>query len=89
MLKEIFPAPELNSKIFRLQYMMKNKIFSVNDKKISEEEFLKIMTMYFRLKDERNHSNHARNDIGEFETAADLERCILEGLEEIEKVMEN
>lgn len=84
-LKKYFPAFECKTQIFRLQYMLEKKIFTLNiDRKI----FLRIMNRYFRLKDERNHSNHARNDIGEFETAADLEKCMLDGLEEIEKVVE-
>lgn len=85
-LRKIFPSFECKAQILRLQYMLEEKIFAL---KVDRKIFLKIMDRYFRLKDERNHSNHARNDIGEFETAADLEKCILEGLEEIEKVMGN
>ena len=83
--KEIFPTFEVEIKILRLQFMLEKKIFLLNiDRKI----FLSIMDKYFRLKDERNHSNHARNDIGEFETAQDLENFMLEGLNEIEKILE-
>ena len=82
-LKNFLPIFECKAQILRLQFMLDKKIFSLNvDRKI----FLSIMDRYFRLKDERNHSNHARNDIGEFETAKDLEECILEGLDEIEKL---
>ncbi len=82
-LKKFFPYFKFKAQIFRLQYMLEKEIFSLNvDRKI----FLQIMERYFRLKDERNHSNHARNDIGEFETAKDLEKCMLDGLDEIEKV---
>ena len=83
---EIFPAFELNVKILRLQYMLENKIFYL--RRVAQPDFLNIMEKYFRLKDERNHSNHARNDIGEFETAQDLENFMLEGLDEIEKIIE-
>lgn len=85
-LKEFFPSFEYNAQILRLQFMLEKKIFTLN---INRKIFIEIMNRYFRLKDERNHSNHARNDIGEFETAADLEKCILEGLEELEKAAES
>ena len=40
--------------------------FSVN---VSTEIFLSIADKYFRIKDERNHSAHAREDYGEFKSA--------------------
>ena len=83
--RKIFPAFEVEIKILRLQFMLNRKIFSL---RISTTDFLSIMEKYFVLKDERNHSNHARNDIGEFETAQDLENFMLEGLDEIEKIIE-
>ena len=83
--RKIFPTFEVEIKILRLQFMLNNKIFSL---RISTTDFLSIMEKYFVLKDERNHSNHARNDIGEFETAQDLENFMLEGLDEIEKILE-
>ena len=84
-LKNFLPSFECKAQILRLQFMLDKKIFSLNvDRKI----FLSIMDRYFCLKDERNHSNHARNDIGEFETAQDLENFILDGLDEIEKIIE-
>lgn len=79
--KECFPAYECDVRIFRLKYMLDNKIFGVS---ISEEKFFDIMKKYFSLKDERNHSNHARLDIGEFETAKDLSDFMKGGLDEIE-----
>ena len=80
--QKIFPAYEGDERIFRLKYMLANKIFEV---KISEEKFLSIMDKYFKVKDERNHSNHARPDeTGEFETAADLEKFMKGGIDEIE-----
>jgi len=81
--KSIFPTFGVDIKILRLQYLLDNKIFSL---RIATPDFFSIMNRYFKLKDERNHSNHARNDIGEFKTAKDLENCILEGLREIEEV---
>ena len=81
--KSIFPTFGVDIKILRLQYLLDNKIFSL---RIATPDFFSIMNRYFKLKDERNHSNHARNDIGEFKTAQDLENCILEGLREIEEV---
>lgn len=59
-------------------------IFSVS---IPEEKFLSITDKYFRVKNERNHSNHARNDNGEFSSAKELENFMLIGLDEIENVM--
>lgn len=74
---------EGDEKIFRLKHMLEKKILIL---KISEEKFFSIMTKYFVVKDERNHSNHARPDeTGEFETAKDLEEFMKEGLEEIEQ----
>lgn len=88
-LKKFFPSFECKAQILRLQFMLEKQIFTL---KVDRKLFLKIVDRYFRLKDERNHSNHANNnsnDIGEFETAADLEKCILDGLEEIEKITES
>ena len=74
-----FPAPTTYNafekkyhKSFRLHGLISQKYFSL--KNISEDEFLNVTDRYFRLKDERNYNNHARNDIGEFETAKDLEQ---------------
>ena len=80
-LKENFPAFKSDARIFRLKYMIDNKIFSVS---IPEEKFFAIMEKYFILKDERNHSNHARLDIGDFATAKDLAEFMKGGLDEIE-----
>lgn len=54
---------------------------------IEESVFLSIMDKYVRLKDERNHSNHARHDRGEFSSAEDLQRCMEEGLEELDRAV--
>lgn len=54
---------------------------------IEESTFLSIMDKYVRLKDERNHSNHARHDQGEFSSAQDLKDCMVEGLNELEQAV--
>ncbi len=51
---------------------------------IEESNFLSIMEKYVRLKDERNHSNHARHDQGVFSSAEDLQKCMEDGLDELE-----
>ena len=62
--------------------MIVEKIFEV---KIPVETFLSIMDKYFRIKTERNQSNHAREDyIGEFPTAELLRKFMTAGLDEIE-----
>ena len=67
---------------FELHIMILEGIFSVT---VPEEKFLSIAEKYFRIKDERNHSNHARNDdTGEFSSAKELENFMLSGLDEIE-----
>ena len=82
-LQEYFPAFEFDKRICRIDYMLKKKIFAVA---MDEEKFFSIMTKYFILKDERNHSNHARPDeTGEFETAKDSEDFMKGGLDEIEQ----
>ena len=83
-LKYTFPIFKLNasSTVFRLHDMIYNEIFKVN---IDEFDFLKIMDKYFRLKKERNQSNHARKDSGEFNTAAQLQDFMVAGIDELEK----
>lgn len=67
---------------FELHIMILEDIFSVT---VPEEKFLSMTEKYFRIKDERNHSNHARNDdTGEFSSAKELENFMLSGLDEIE-----
>ncbi len=74
---------EGDTRIFRLDYMLRKNIFRLA---MDKEKFFSVMEKYFTLKDERNHSNHARLDIGEFETAKDLEDFIKSGLDEIETI---
>ncbi len=83
-LKKYFSAYEYDTRIFRLEYMLNKKIFRL---KMDAEEFFNIMKKYFTLKDERNHSNHARTDeTGEFETSKILQEGLLRGLSEIENI---
>ena len=84
-IKENFPQLKIDVRISRLQYFLDNVIFSLN---IQEEKFFDIMKKYFRLKDERNNSNHA-NLTADFETADDLENFMLAGLDEIENAEKN
>ena len=81
-LKKFFPVFEFDTRKFRLKYMAEKKIFTLT---VPKEKFLSIAEKYFRIKDERNHSNHARNDdTGEFSSAKELENFMLSGLDEIE-----
>ena len=83
-LKDYFPAYECDTKIFRLEYMLNQKIFRL---KMDNEKFFGVMEKYFLFKDERNHSNHARQDeTGEFETAKKLQDEMKRGLKEIETI---
>lgn len=60
--------------------MIYDKFFSV---KIPAEKFLDIMEKYFRIRDERHQSNHARADFGEFKTAEELITFMRAALDEI------
>ena len=61
--------------------LLADEIFSVS---IPEENFLSIMEKYFKIQDERNHSNHARADFGELKTAQALREFMGRALDEIE-----
>ena len=78
------PVVEKYPNAFVLYEMMTDNIFSLK-KSIPLELFLKIMDRYFRLKAERNQSNHAREDFGEFPTAQSLKEFMEEGLDELEE----
>lgn len=80
-LTKYFQPLKVESRITRLRFMLRENIFRV---KIPAEKFLSIMRKYFLLKDERNHCNHARNDIGEFSTAQELKIFMERGIDEIE-----
>lgn len=68
-------------KAIKMHELLNEKIYSVN---IPQENFLSIVDRYFRIKDERNHSNHAREDYGEFKTAERLREVMSEGIKEIQ-----
>lgn len=70
------------SKALKIHELLNEKFFTVS---ISKEKFLSIVDKYFRIKDERNHSAHAREDYGEFKTAdklRDFMHCALKELED-------
>ncbi len=84
--KKLFPMPCINDPLEikypytkQIHQMIAKKIFSST---ISEDAFLSIMNKYYRLKEERNHSNHAHDKDGNFATADELrifmEKCIYE-----------
>ena len=60
-------------------------IFSVT---LDKDKFLAVMNRYFQVKNERNHTNHARSDLGEFTTTVELKNFIAEGLDELRKAVE-
>ena len=73
-------------KSFKHHEMIYNKIFSLT---IPEDTFLEIMENYYRLVNERNHSNHARDDMGEFSKAEDLKQFIVKELNRLEDIVNN
>lgn len=69
----------------KLYLMIRDGIFSLNN--ISEEKFLSIMEKYFRIRKERNQSNHAREDFGEFPTAESLREFMREAIKELKETL--
>ena len=69
-------------KATKMYELLVEEKFSVN---VSTETFLSIADKYFRIKDERNHSAHAREDYGEFKTADKLREVMSSGLQEIQE----
>lgn len=67
-------------KSLKIHALLNEGFFSIS---IPKEKFLSMVDRYFRIKDERNHSNHAREDYGEFKTAAKLRKEMIKGLDEI------
>lgn len=67
-------------KAIKIHQLLNEGFFSIG---IPKELFLSIVDRYFRIKDERNHSNHAREDYGEFRTAEKLRKAMSDGLDEI------
>ena len=83
-LSKYFPVFErkIQMQIFRLKVMIDGGIFNAE---VPVETFLSIMDKYFKVKAERNQSNHAREDyVGEFPTAEALKEFMTAGLDEIE-----
>ena len=74
-------AREKYPRAFQIYELLYDKYISA---KIPDEKFLNIMEKYFRIKDERNHSAHAREDYGEFKTADKLRAFMHRALEELE-----
>ena len=67
-------------KALKIHELLNEGAFAVS---IPKENFLSIVDKYFRIKDERNHSAHAREDYGEFKTVDNLRKVLKEGLDEI------
>ena len=68
-------------KAVKIYKLLVEKIFSAQ---IPEDNFLSIVDKYFRVKNERNHSNHARADKGEFNSAKELRDFMSKALDELE-----
>ena len=68
-------------KSLKIHELLNEKVFNVS---ISKENFLSIVDKYFRIKDERNHSAHAREDYGEFKIADKLRDFMYRALKELE-----
>lgn len=72
-------------KAIKIHELLNEGTFSIQ---IPKEKFLSLVDLYFRIKDERNHSNHAREDYGEFKTAEKLRKAMNDGLDEIQATLE-
>lgn len=68
-------------KAVKIYELLVEKIFSAQ---IPEDNFLSIVDKYYRVKNERNHSNHARADKGEFNSAKELRDFMSKALDELE-----
>ena len=66
-------------KALKMYALLDEGAFGVKDR----DKFLSIADKYFRIKGERNYSAHAREDYGEFKTAADLCKFMYCALDEI------
>lgn len=69
------------SHAIKIYELLIENIFSIS---IPTENFLSIADKYYRIKIERNHSNHAHEVRGNFETADELRRFMSDALKEIE-----
>lgn len=77
--------PRKYPKAVKMYALLNEGAFAVRDG--MKEIFLSIADKYFRIKDERNHSAHAREDYGEFATAEDLRCFMYRALEEIKAAL--
>lgn len=77
--------PRKYPKALKMYTLLTEGAFTVRDG--MKEIFLSIADKYFRIKDERNHSAHAREDYGEFATAEDLCNFMKDALEEIKAAL--
>lgn len=68
-------------KAVKIYELLVEKNFSAQ---IPEDNFLSIVDKYFRVKNERNHSNHALADKGEFDSAKELRDFMSAALDELE-----
>lgn len=68
-------------KALKIHELLNEGAFAVS---IPKETFLNMADKYFRIKDERNHSAHAREDYGEFKTVDRLREFMQKALKEIE-----
>ena len=87
-IKDYFPplVSKRNAQIFRLKMMLDAQIFSLN---FDAATFFNVMEKYFRIKTERNQSNHAREDEGEFKSAQELRDFMFSGINELDAVLNN
>ena len=89
--KKFFPGvvfakniQEKYPRTYKIYGLLFDKVFTV---RIPEEKFLSIMEKYFLIQNERNHSNHARADFGEFTTAESLRTFMIDALDEIKNAL--
>ena len=65
----------------KIYELLVEKTFSLG---MDKEIFLSIADKYYRIKDERNHTAHAREDYGEFTTADELRNFMIDALNDIQ-----
>lgn len=68
-------------KALKIHELLDEEAFAVS---VPKENFLSVVDKYFRIKDERNHSAHAREDYGEFKTVDRLRSFMRDALREVE-----
>ncbi len=85
-IKKYFPplVCRRNAQIFRLRMMLDAQIFDLH---FDKETFFNVMEKYFRIKAERNQSNPARENEGEFKSARELRDFMLSAIDELDSVL--